>query len=111
MFSREKFKKKMEVVHEHFNFKDFIGLSALIFGLLLSNTSLRKTTAHAVAPNPANPPPVYLTPHPAPVKTAKQARKKPAKKRVQKKVSKKKRSKKKSRKSKRNQRKTAARSQ
>ena len=42
MHFRDRLNKKLEVIHEHFNFKDFIGLSALIFGLLLSNTSQRK---------------------------------------------------------------------
>ena len=47
MISKDDFKEKYEKIHEHFSFKDFLGLSALIFGLLLSNPSIKKTTANA----------------------------------------------------------------
>lgn len=39
MITREEIKQKYETIHEHFNFKDFLGLSALIFGLLVSNSN------------------------------------------------------------------------
>ncbi len=42
MLSREKIQEKINIIQSHFDFKDFIGLSALIFGLLLSNSSLKK---------------------------------------------------------------------
>ena len=42
MISREKIKEKIDKIHSHFDLKDFIGLSALIFGLLLSSTSIKK---------------------------------------------------------------------
>lgn len=50
MMTREQLKQKYEAIHEHFNFKDFLGLSALIFGLLLSNSSLEPVTAKAELP-------------------------------------------------------------
>lgn len=42
MISRERFKEKLNIFHSHFDIKDLIGLSALIFGLLLSNSSMKK---------------------------------------------------------------------
>lgn len=36
----EKIKEKYAIFQEYFTFKDFIGLSALIFGLLLANTPM-----------------------------------------------------------------------
>lgn len=73
--TREQLKQKYEAIHEHFNFKDFLGLSALIFGLLLSNSSLEPVTANAeqVQPQKTIEKPVH-----------------PAKKTVKKKVTKKK---------------------
>ena len=111
MFLKDKIDKKLEIVHEHFNFKDFIGLSALIFGLLLSNTSLRKTTAHAettIAPAPIVEEQEKTAEQKAEkVEEAKAVVEKPAKKQKPKKMSKKTK-KKKLRKKKRKSRKTAA---
>lgn len=50
MITKDDIKRHYDTIHEHFNFKDFIGLSALIFGLLLSNTSLDKSKVQVVAP-------------------------------------------------------------
>ncbi len=39
MINREQLKQRYDAIHEHFTFRDFLGLSALVFGLLLSNSS------------------------------------------------------------------------
>ena len=47
MISRGRLKQKYDIIHEHFNFKDLIGLSALMFGLLLSTPTNKTNTANA----------------------------------------------------------------
>jgi hypothetical protein len=42
MLSHENLKKKYQTFLEHFGFRDFLGLSALILGLLLSNSATEK---------------------------------------------------------------------
>ncbi len=49
MISKEELKNKYQAIHEHFTFKDFLGLSALIFGLLLSNSSFKPGPNEAAA--------------------------------------------------------------
>ena len=51
MITREQLKQKYEAIHEHFNFKDFLGLSALIFGLVVSNSSMEPTQTNQVIKN------------------------------------------------------------
>ncbi len=49
MLTKEDLKKRYEAINEHFTFKDFLGLSALIFGLLMSNSSFDPGPAKAGA--------------------------------------------------------------
>jgi hypothetical protein len=44
MVSKEELRKRYDTILRHFSFKDFLGLSALIFGLLMSNTSFETPT-------------------------------------------------------------------
>lgn len=44
MIKREEVSEKIEAFKKHFGFKDFLGFSSLIFGLLLSNTSYKNQT-------------------------------------------------------------------
>lgn len=49
MLTREQLKERYDRIHEHFTFKDFLGLSALIFGLLMSNSSFEPGPTSATA--------------------------------------------------------------
>ena len=51
MLTKEQIIKKYETIHEHFGFRDFLGLSALVFGLLMSGTTFGpKVEANEMVP-------------------------------------------------------------
>ncbi len=52
MITKEQIVQKYERVHEHFSLKDLLGLSALVFGLLFSNSSFEPNTAQAQKDEP-----------------------------------------------------------
>ena len=54
MISREAIKQKYEKFHSNFNFRDFVGLSSLIFGLVLSNSAIDKSNANAIEQQPTH---------------------------------------------------------
>jgi len=48
MMTKDQIKERYNAIHEHFGFRDLLGLSALIFGLVLSNSSFEPTKAEAI---------------------------------------------------------------